>query len=171
LNDAIRRNMKLRALKLTVLKALSLDAVGDPTSVTEMSAALRTGLSTGFSRVFLEEGFPALDLMRRAEPLLFRDLPSAESAEFRQQFNCLLRHDKNKQVNPIVNVGQDGNVGGLTKREAEILAILEKGLTNREIADCFSLSERTVKWHLQNIFAKLGVGNRTEAAFLTRSTV
>jgi DNA-binding NarL/FixJ family response regulator len=49
-------------------------------------------------------------------------------------------------------------------RESEVLAQLALGLTNAQIADAMGVSENTVKFHLQNIFQKLGVTNRTEAA-------
>ncbi len=53
---------------------------------------------------------------------------------------------------------------GLTKREMEILATIVAGLTNKEIARRFSLSEDTVKHHLTNIFDKVGVASRLELA-------
>jgi ATP/maltotriose-dependent transcriptional regulator MalT len=53
---------------------------------------------------------------------------------------------------------------GLTAREAEVLALVASGRTNRDIADTLHLSERTVGRHLSNIFAKLGVSTRTAAA-------
>jgi len=52
----------------------------------------------------------------------------------------------------------------LSPREREILAALAEGLTNREIADRFGLSEITVKHHLKSIFDKCGVSNRLELA-------
>jgi NarL family two-component system response regulator LiaR len=52
---------------------------------------------------------------------------------------------------------------GLTPREEEVLALLVEGLTNNEIASQLFISRSTVKTHLSNIFAKLGVNNRVEA--------
>jgi two-component system, NarL family, response regulator LiaR len=54
--------------------------------------------------------------------------------------------------------------GGLTQREAEILVLVAKGLDNREIAQRLFISLRTVQNHLNNIYAKLNVRGRTEAA-------
>lgn len=51
----------------------------------------------------------------------------------------------------------------LTERELRILRLLKSGLGNRELAQSLFVSEATVKWHLHNIFAKLGVKNRTSA--------
>ncbi len=52
----------------------------------------------------------------------------------------------------------------LTTREAEVLLWLSYGKTNRDIADILSVSARTVNKHLEQIFHKLGVDNRTSAA-------
>jgi DNA-binding NarL/FixJ family response regulator len=51
----------------------------------------------------------------------------------------------------------------LTERELEVLRQLSKGRQNKEIATELWISERTVKFHVSAILAKLGVGNRTEA--------
>jgi DNA-binding response OmpR family regulator/DNA-binding CsgD family transcriptional regulator len=53
---------------------------------------------------------------------------------------------------------------GLTAREGEVLSWLAKGKTNRDIAQILGLSPRTVDKHLEQIYAKLGVENRTAAA-------
>ena len=52
----------------------------------------------------------------------------------------------------------------LSAREWEVLGLAAQGLTNPQIAESLTVSENTVKFHLQNIFQKLGVSNRTEAA-------
>lgn len=59
---------------------------------------------------------------------------------------------------------------GLTQREIEVLGFVSRGLSNRELASRLDLSETTVKWHLRNIFGKLGVANRTEAVFSARNS-
>src|SRR6195952_6005829 len=53
---------------------------------------------------------------------------------------------------------------GLTTREGEVLSWLSKGKTNRDIAQILRLSPRTVDKHLEQIYSKLGVENRTAAA-------
>jgi len=53
---------------------------------------------------------------------------------------------------------------GLTGREGEVLSWLSKGKSNRDIAQILGLSPRTVDKHLEQIYAKLGVENRTAAA-------
>jgi DNA-binding NarL/FixJ family response regulator len=59
---------------------------------------------------------------------------------------------------------------GLTTREGEVLAWLSKGKTNRDIAQILGVSPRTVDKHLEQIYAKLGVENRTAAAAIATKT-
>lgn len=60
--------------------------------------------------------------------------------------------------------GEPAGSAGLTKRETAILKAVARGLTNQAIGREFWVSEQTVKFHLRNIFRKLEVGSRTEAA-------
>jgi DNA-binding NarL/FixJ family response regulator len=53
---------------------------------------------------------------------------------------------------------------GLTPREAEVLRLLVHGLSDREIAETLSISERTAGNHVQHAMQKLGVDSRTAAA-------
>lgn len=54
----------------------------------------------------------------------------------------------------------------LTPREGEVLALLAEGLTNRAIAQRLAISERTAKFHVEAILAKLGAESRSEAIVL-----
>ncbi|PKM22946.1 MAG: hypothetical protein CVV10_01690 [Gammaproteobacteria bacterium HGW-Gammaproteobacteria-14] len=54
----------------------------------------------------------------------------------------------------------------LTQRETEILTLLRQGLSNQAISDRTGVALSTIKWHLKNIFAKLGVSSRAEAIVL-----
>ena len=52
----------------------------------------------------------------------------------------------------------------LSSREIEVLKLLAKGMLNKEIAKELYISEKTVKNHVSNIFKKIGVSDRTQAA-------
>jgi DNA-binding NarL/FixJ family response regulator len=58
---------------------------------------------------------------------------------------------------------RDPNSPRLTPRETETLQLIARGLSNREVADTLGLSRATVRTHLEHIYAKLEVANRTEA--------
>jgi DNA-binding NarL/FixJ family response regulator len=51
----------------------------------------------------------------------------------------------------------------LTAREQNVLELMARGRTNKQIAAALSITERTVKFHVSSIFAKLGAGNRADA--------
>lgn len=54
----------------------------------------------------------------------------------------------------------------LTPREFEIFELLQSGMSNAQIGDKTGISVTTIKWHLKNIYSKLGVSNRTEVVLL-----
>jgi DNA-binding CsgD family transcriptional regulator len=59
--------------------------------------------------------------------------------------------------------------GELTRREINILKRLESGMSNKEIAESIFISEGTLRWHLHNIYGKLGAKNRSGALVKARS--
>ena len=60
-------------------------------------------------------------------------------------------------------LGAQQNIETLTDRERDVLTLLAKGMTNKDIAQTLFLSVRTVEAHLRNIYGKLNVASRTEA--------
>ena len=59
---------------------------------------------------------------------------------------------------------EEGADGVLSARELEILLLAARGLSNRRISEALHISEATVKRHLANVYEKMGVGSRGEAA-------
>ena len=70
---------------------------------------------------------------------------------------CILKHKRQHSL-------PKGDTTGLTPRETEILAMIAVGAKNEEIADKLCISSHTVKTHIYNIFKKIGVPNRLQAA-------
>lgn len=74
------------------------------------------------------------------------------------------------------NMGRPGTGGvpapfdKLSRREAEILALLVEGRTNKEIALCLDLQEITIKVHLRNVYRKIGAANRAQAVRIAMSS-
>jgi NarL family two-component system response regulator LiaR len=66
-----------------------------------------------------------------------------------------LHGTKRDEINPFTE---------LTKREMEVLKLIAKGLSNAEIAEHLVISDHTVKGHVSNIFSKLHIADRTQAA-------
>jgi len=61
-------------------------------------------------------------------------------------------------------------MAALTQREKMVLSLLQRRLCNKEIASTLGISERTVKFHLENVYTKLGVHDRHSAADLARAS-
>jgi DNA-binding NarL/FixJ family response regulator len=66
----------------------------------------------------------------------------------------------------VARPSPSSDVESLTPREREVLRLLARGLSNRELADTLVVSEKTVKTHVSSILMKLGVHDRTQAALL-----
>jgi DNA-binding NarL/FixJ family response regulator len=64
----------------------------------------------------------------------------------------------------MLEVSEEGTDSALSARELEVLLLSARGLSNARIASALYLSEATVKRHLANVYEKMGVGSRGEAA-------
>lgn len=64
----------------------------------------------------------------------------------------------------------DGAVG-LSERELEVLQLLSKGMTNRQMSSQLGISEKTVKAHLTRVYGEIGVADRTAAALWARDNI
>lgn len=94
------------------------------------------------------------------------------SAELKKAINCIMNGENYIQPSliPALNnrlVARDSDkekISSLTKRELEVLIQVANGMFNKEIATSLDISERTVKNHISNIFKKIDVNDRTQAA-------
>ena len=99
-------------------------------------------------------------------------LKDSESAELKKAINYVYNGESYIQAKliPSLNsrlVNRDidkEKIESLTKRELEVLIQVANGMFNKEIAIILSISERTVKNHISNIFKKIEVNDRTQAA-------
>lgn len=73
---------------------------------------------------------------------------------------------KDEQPKSEKTLNKDVNIDALTPKEKEVLALVAKGASNQEIADKLCVRDVTVKTHLNSVFKKLKVTNRTQAVLL-----
>ena len=99
-------------------------------------------------------------------------LKDSESAELKKAISVVASGENYIQPSliPVLNakmIDRDSDsvkIESLTKRELEVLKNLSYGMYNKEIAEKLDISERTVKNHISNIFKKIEVTDRTQAA-------
>lgn len=99
-------------------------------------------------------------------------LKDSESAELKKAINYIYNGENYIQPSliPVLNFRlvnrnlDKEKIDSLTKRELEVLIQVAYGMFNKEIANILDISERTVKNHISNIFKKIDVNDRTQAA-------
>ncbi|MEZ4570402.1 MAG: LuxR C-terminal-related transcriptional regulator [Thermomicrobiales bacterium] len=138
------------------LQALGRFRSGDRAgAMMELERALALAEPQHYLRVFLDLGMPMLDLLHEARS--------------RQTMPHYLDRLLDAFGDHVPFGGEDAVLPEpLTDRELEILQLLAAGLTNSEIADELYISPQTVKKHAGNIYGKLAVRSRTEAAARAR---
>lgn len=119
-----------------------------------LERALRLAEPEDYIRLFIDYGLPMARLLQEARS-------RAVLPKYVQKL--LTAFDTDSEL-PMKKVLPEP----LTQREQEILGLVAAGLTNEEIADELVISPETVKKHTSNIYGKLSVSNRTEAAARAR---
>lgn len=138
-----------RAAEAQLLCAVALDSAGQSEeALTLLTEPLRLAEVEGYRRLFLDEGPPVAKLLRQ---LPQTPLVSELLTGFR-----FPRQDK-------LPINQAGLVEPLSERELKVLRLVIKRLTYREIADELIVSLNTVRYHMKNIYTKLGVNKRVQA--------
>lgn len=132
-------------------------------------AALRRGNRLGLVRSILDADSCALDLIRRVlqdspqDPVLSFYVARLESAS---NAACAEMNAAAAQSGARSRCAMTADL--LSEREAEVVNLLAQALPNKKIARTLGLSPETVKWHLKNIYGKLGVSSRDEAVARVR---
>jgi LuxR family maltose regulon positive regulatory protein len=135
-----------------LLQAQAYQLLGDTSQAqARLAWALRLAEPGGYVRLFLDEGPLMAGLLREL---------AAQGATHRYAGRLL----ETSPAQPPVIPGASGLMEPLTPRQQEILTLLVTGMSNREIARQLVISVETVRWHTKQIFRRLNVRNRTEAA-------
>lgn len=149
------------AVEIGILRALVHEAMGRRSSaLADLERALTQAEPQGYVQLFLDEGESMAVLLRRVASL------GVAPAYARRLLDALDRRAAVQE--PAATPGSPPLVEPLTEREMEVLRLMASGLSNREIAVELVLAMGTVKAHLHNIYGKLGVRGRVEAASRAR---
>jgi two-component system NarL family response regulator len=100
-------------------------------------------------------------LQSGAKSYLLKDSSMAEIAD---TIRAVHRGEGKLPANVARLFDERAKRGGFTSRETDVLHLLTRGNSNKEISSSLNISEETVKWYLKSLFLKLGARDRTEAA-------
>jgi LuxR family maltose regulon positive regulatory protein len=149
-------------IEILVLQAISYHAQGDlPAALLPLQHALALAEPEGYVRMFLDEGSSMMQLLREASA---REIMPDYTDKLLAAFEAEKQKSEDK---PDLTPAQP-LIDPLSQRELEILQLLAKGLSNREIGERLFLALDTVKGHNRKIFDKLQVQSRTEAVARAR---
>ena len=134
-----------------------------------LERALILAETEGFVRTFLDEGEPMRLLLTDYHAILRKKMSAAGDNALYQILaytEKLLAAFSQPVDLPAQTAATD--IEPLSERELEILSFLSMGLSNKEIADRLIIATSTVKSHINNLYAKLGVHKRTQAVAIAR---
>jgi LuxR family maltose regulon positive regulatory protein len=171
-----RKGRGRRIIEVLALQAVALEAAGEgDRALAVLQRALALGGPEGFARTFIDEGAPMRRLLQGAvqrgiEPehagRLLAALLEEEATGHRKPGIT----GKSPLPLPQIPSGkpQVGLIEPLSGRELEVLRLIAQGLSNSEIAARLVITLSTVKGHTANIYSKLAVNSRTQAAARAR---
>ncbi|AMN45763.1 LuxR family transcriptional regulator [Steroidobacter denitrificans] len=168
LHLAVGQGRAHRLIKLLLLQAIAQYRRNNTSGAFD---SLREALQlarTGYIRVFLDEGAPAIELLTAAHKQELHNIPrwAASVAPHAGAAENMIESLLILAGAPPLHA-KDPEPAGLSEplssRETEIVTLLARGMFNREIGERLFISENTVKFHLKNIYAKLGVKSRSQA--------
>lgn len=117
----------------------------------------------GFLRIFLDDGRPMVRLLRMLAASARPALDPLDASYVQQ----LLESNGGAEPAAVPSEAaplRSAPIDPLSTRELDVLVLLAGGSSNRQIASQLGIAESTTKWHTANIYRKLGVHNRTQAA-------
>jgi len=165
---AQRQGRVHRQIRLQTLAALAHHSLGQTRPAHRcLQLALELAAPGRYVRMFLDEG-PALAALLRAHANLPAAAPE-NGAEARALLGRLIEVSGTESA-PADTPWRAAALEPLTKREHKVLAMLVDYLSNEEIASALCVSRDTVKFHVRNIYSKLGVKTRLEAIRVVKTS-
>lgn len=170
LNEASSAGRVRRQVKLLILDALAQRRAGSPNLAhRSLRRAVHAAAPAHFLRTFLEEGDELVHLIEEDLASFSDDaILDAASEQIKAFLERILAAAGVRPATPGGPAEVAAPLEPLTERETEILKLLANGVSNKEIARNVFVSENTVKFHLKNIYSKLGVGSRMQAISAAR---
>jgi LuxR family maltose regulon positive regulatory protein len=164
------RDRRWLLAEVQVVRALAYNALGLPDRALEaLGRALRIAEDAGLVRTLLDEGEPVRVLLRKAVET------GSEGSRYAGHLLAQFAPEEPRgaasgsTAGPLAAIRRGGEldaaemVEALSDREGEVLRHLATHLTSTEIADQLFISSNTVRFHIKNIYSKLGVHSRADA--------
>lgn len=168
LAQAQQQLRRLRLTKLRILQALALETLEQHAEALQaMRAAVELGHQSGAIRSFADEGPRCLALLQQLDRERSRAAP-VEIRAYLQRLLAAFDGSEGMGEAPLPQLSPAPGSSPLSARESQILQQLAQGHSNLMLGQQLFLSPNTVKWHLSQIYAKLGVRNRTQAIHYAR---
>ncbi|MCY1297546.1 Bacterial regulatory protein, luxR family [compost metagenome] len=147
-----------------LLRAISLNELGrQAESQPLLRKVIDESYQLGLVRTLLDEGASALTLLAELD---CTDDPVLDS--YRSRLAATPLHCASAGTGPEPLRTAAGESSLFTKRELEIIDLLEQAMPNKRMAQTLNLSQETIKWNLKNIYSKLGVSGRYEVLIALR---